>query len=332
MSPWCWRALWPTSMDKASSTAMSEVTTSFLSTTHYIRLGNIGSSRAHDDMATSGFVTKYWMAPEVLRDRFGGVRPAYTAAADIYALGAVLTKLDTLQEPYYDVKDRWSIEENVRTGQLRPHMSDTCPPWLNDLVNQCLAFDPAERPTAVAIVDQLLLHRDAPTEDDHGEALDATSPAESPSTLMDLMASAQRLHAMGLEMCLYTAANNGDLDDVNDLLQRGVDPSCCESFLHRTPLHSASLRGDVAMVARLLAADANVNAIDAKAWSPLHLAAIRGHFDVVTRLLQANADLSLHNQARHLATSGVTAAAVARTRGHLALAKRLDDATTNAAP
>ncbi|KDO25042.1 serine/threonine protein kinase [Saprolegnia parasitica CBS 223.65] len=156
----------------------------FLSTTHYIRLGNIGSSRAHDDMATSGFVTKYWMAPEVLHDRFGGVRPAYTAAADIYALGAVLTKLDTLQEPYYDVKDRWSIEENVRTGQLRPHMSDTCPPWLNDLVNQCLAFDPAERPTA----------------DGHGEALNATLPVESPSTLMDLMASAQRLRAMGLEV------------------------------------------------------------------------------------------------------------------------------------
>ncbi|KDO22006.1 hypothetical protein SPRG_12215 [Saprolegnia parasitica CBS 223.65] len=121
----------------------------FLSQTHYIRLGDLGSARTLD------------MAPEVLRvPGCEGQGRAYTTAADIYSFGVVLTELDTLSEPYSDLTDRSGVEELVRTGRLRPKMSANCPAWLQDLADKCLAFNPKARPTAAAIVKELLLRRD----------------------------------------------------------------------------------------------------------------------------------------------------------------------------
>ncbi|KDO22922.1 TKL protein kinase [Saprolegnia parasitica CBS 223.65] len=145
----------------------------FLSRTHYVRLGDLGSARAHDptQVMTSNAGTTNWIAPEVLRvpGREGQGR-MYTTAADIYSFGVVLTELETGELPYHDVVDseRSSILTKVLAGQLHPKMSATCPLWLQTLANQCMAFDPTKRPTADAIVQELLLHRhdDAPARTD----------------------------------------------------------------------------------------------------------------------------------------------------------------------
>ncbi|EQC27018.1 TKL protein kinase [Saprolegnia diclina VS20] len=140
----------------------------FLSKTYYVRLGDLGSARMLDgDNFTSNVGTKFWMAPEVLRvPDLAGQGRAYTTAADIYSFGVVLTELDTLCEPYSDLVDRSNIEAQVRTGLLRPTMSATCPRWLQDLADKCLAFNPTERPTAEAIVTELLLRRKTGNDDD----------------------------------------------------------------------------------------------------------------------------------------------------------------------
>ncbi|KDO22950.1 TKL protein kinase [Saprolegnia parasitica CBS 223.65] len=135
----------------------------FLSRTHYVRLGDLGSARTLDPNApmTSNTGTSYWMAPEVLRvPDLGGKGRAYTTAADIYSFGVVLTELDTLCEPYSDMVNRSGVEAKVRSGQLRPTMSAACPLWLKNLADKCLSFNPTTRPTAAAIVKELLLRRD----------------------------------------------------------------------------------------------------------------------------------------------------------------------------
>ncbi|KDO21604.1 hypothetical protein SPRG_13288 [Saprolegnia parasitica CBS 223.65] len=69
------------------------LSTLFLSRPHYVRLGDLGSAQ------TVG--TKFWMAPEVLRDPdHAGEGRMYTTATDIYSFGVILTELDTLCEPY----------------------------------------------------------------------------------------------------------------------------------------------------------------------------------------------------------------------------------------
>ncbi|KDO25043.1 serine/threonine protein kinase [Saprolegnia parasitica CBS 223.65] len=171
----------------------------FLSTTHYIRLGDVGSARTVDELMTAGTGTEYWMAPEVFREGYDDKDQPYTIAADIYSFGVVLTELDTLKVPYEDEVHRYAIKDKVRNGQLRPHMSDTCPQWLRDLANQCLSFDPKDRPTAENIIATLLPHHDTTrfdlldVEDDVEEPSDALSeegddveePSDAPSPIND---------------------------------------------------------------------------------------------------------------------------------------------------
>ncbi|EQC38922.1 serine/threonine protein kinase [Saprolegnia diclina VS20] len=113
-------------------------------------------------------------------------------------------------------------------------------------------------------------------------------------SLAGLTASAKRLETVGRELRLHTAASNGELDEVDALLKEKVDPNCSEKLLARTPLHSASLRGNVAVVKRLLQADANINALEANGCTPLDLATRAGHLDVCA-LLQA-ADTSFQSK------------------------------------
>ncbi|KDO21712.1 TKL protein kinase [Saprolegnia parasitica CBS 223.65] len=130
----------------------------FLSTEHYIRLGDLGSARTLDDSMSSNVGTKLWIAPEVHRVGRSGSGPGYSTSADIYSFGVVLTELDTREMPYADMADKDVTPQQVRDGKLRPKMSDNCKPWLRALADQCLELNPAKRPTAEAIIDVLTAH------------------------------------------------------------------------------------------------------------------------------------------------------------------------------
>ncbi|EQC24681.1 TKL protein kinase, partial [Saprolegnia diclina VS20] len=133
----------------------------FLSKRHFVRLGDLGSARTLGAFMTSSVGTICWIAPEVFRVPGETAEDCvYTSAADIYSFGVVLTELFTHTEPYSELVDRRNVETLVRTGQLRPRISEACPLWLRTLTEKCLAFDPTARPTAAEIVDELYAHRD----------------------------------------------------------------------------------------------------------------------------------------------------------------------------
>ncbi|KDO22630.1 TKL protein kinase [Saprolegnia parasitica CBS 223.65] len=121
-----------------------------LSSTNYIKVANLGSDLESD--ATAGKSTPYWTAPEVLASTSN-----YTSASDVYSFGVILTELDTLQLPYHDAKGLgyWGIIDGVRLGNLRPTVSTNCPPWLRQLADACLSFDPTQRPSAQMLVESL---------------------------------------------------------------------------------------------------------------------------------------------------------------------------------
>ena len=88
------------------------------------------------------------------------------------------------------------------------------------------------------------------------------------------------------------------------------------------PLHSALAGGDAEIVERLIAAGADVNAVQADGYTPLHEAAQNGDESMVERLVAAGAD------PRARLDDGSTPAASARRAGHEALASWLHDVTS----
>ncbi|OQS03313.1 serine/threonine-protein kinase TNNI3K [Thraustotheca clavata] len=138
---------------------------------NYIKVSDLGSARHCESGMTTAVGTHEWMAPEVFN-----TGSDYTEAADIYSFGVILTELDTCIEPYANfvnpppkysnhprfkdlgkstLKSRLMIEQEVRKNNLRPVVRPDCEPWYKKLVDECLARNPVERPTAQQIVDKL---------------------------------------------------------------------------------------------------------------------------------------------------------------------------------
>ncbi|KAI9906785.1 hypothetical protein PsorP6_002868 [Peronosclerospora sorghi] len=93
-----------------------------------------------------------WLAPELLR---GEPRSEQT---DVYALGVLLTELDTCQLPFslgMDMDDEMDEQTQlallVSSGCIRPALSIDCPLQIQELVMRCLSFSPEQRSPAIEV-------------------------------------------------------------------------------------------------------------------------------------------------------------------------------------
>ncbi|HEY6613002.1 MAG TPA: ankyrin repeat domain-containing protein, partial [Vicinamibacterales bacterium] len=75
------------------------------------------------------------------------------------------------------------------------------------------------------------------------------------------------------------------------------------SWIGRTPLHEAAVRGETAVGRLLIDRGADVNATAGENITPLHLAACGGHREMVELLLAASADRNVRDIS-HDATPG----------------------------
>ena len=91
----------------------------------------------------TGFVgTAQWMAPELLRSS-----PFYDEKVDVYSFAVLLWELLTLQEPYKGMTQDQVVMGVIERG-IRPALpSHFGPPGLVQLIQQCWAENPAERPS-----------------------------------------------------------------------------------------------------------------------------------------------------------------------------------------
>ncbi|RHZ26103.1 hypothetical protein DYB37_007230 [Aphanomyces astaci] len=124
------------------------------------KLTDFGTSREtmEDQTMTAEIGTVPWIAPEVLM----GVR--YTKKADIYSFGVLMSEIDLCIVPYSDLKmivpsagvsvamAKARISMMVVSGELRPSFSKNCPQAMIEIAQRCLAFDPADRPSADELV------------------------------------------------------------------------------------------------------------------------------------------------------------------------------------
>mmetsp|Transcript_14780 Transcript_14780/g.43429 ORF Transcript_14780/g.43429 Transcript_14780/m.43429 type:complete len:385 (-) Transcript_14780:3083-4237(-) len=91
--------------------------------------------------------TPEFMAPEIYDEQ-------YNEKVDIYSFGMCLLELATLEYPYSECHGVAQIYRRVTTGNKPQALQSVASLSLRELIEQCLAFDPRDRPSAR----QLLKH------------------------------------------------------------------------------------------------------------------------------------------------------------------------------
>ncbi len=109
---------------------------------------------------------------------------------------------------------------------------------------------------------------------------------------------------------IHTAAREGDVDKVRELLDRGGDIN--RNSRNGTPLHVAILADRQEVVEFLIANGADVNAVSSTFGMPLHVAALKGSAIITSLLIANGADVTARDglglTPLHLAASGVVLA------------------------
>lgn len=90
------------------------------------------------------------------------------------------------------------------------------------------------------------------------------------------------------------ACSSSDRDEVEKLLQRGVDINT-SNIDGLTALHQACIDNNLLMVEYLLNRSADINCQDNEGWTPLHAAASCGNLDIVKYLLSHGAIVDVCN-------------------------------------
>ncbi|XP_042464236.1 serine/threonine/tyrosine-protein kinase HT1-like [Zingiber officinale] len=83
--------------------------------------------------------TYRWMAPEMIKEK------PYTKKVDVYSFGIVMWELTTALVPYQSmtpVQAAYAASEK----NLRPPLSTSCSPVLNNLIERCWSANPSKRP------------------------------------------------------------------------------------------------------------------------------------------------------------------------------------------
>ena len=96
---------------------------------------------------------------------------------------------------------------------------------------------------------------------------------------------------------VHTASENGQLDIVRSLLDRGADVDERNS-LRMTALHAASSKGNLEVAKLLIERGAYVNARSRGGWTPLHSASRYGNLGIMRLLLDHGADVNAKSRDR----------------------------------
>lgn len=126
-------------------------------------------------------------------------------------------------------------------------------------------------------------------------------------------------------MSIYKCRQTGDIQGFQGLIAENANINGL------TPLHRASLFGNLEIIKELIKYQANINEKDACGWTPLHHATYNGHLEIVEELIKhqvltdsSGLKLSLAN-INEQTNFGSTPIHFASAYGHLEIVKKLID-------
>lgn len=124
---------------------------------YVLKLSDFGRSKCNeqDSRFYSVVAPPSWRAPEVFRDE-EMVSSAYTWSSDVYSFAMVCYEILSGDLPFQDTGMSFAELREAICDGMRPELPANCPEELLELIEECWATNPEERP-AIAEVHQRLL-------------------------------------------------------------------------------------------------------------------------------------------------------------------------------
>ncbi|XP_067905780.1 mixed lineage kinase domain-like protein isoform X2 [Heterodontus francisci] len=94
------------------------------------------------------------LVPYISPQQLCNIHYPYDKPCEVYSFGIVLWEIASRKTPFKDCSDK-VIRQKVCEEKVREPLPSDCPKDLHELIDECRAFDPFERPKAGAIVDRL---------------------------------------------------------------------------------------------------------------------------------------------------------------------------------
>jgi ankyrin repeat protein len=220
---------------------------------------------------------------------------SYTMASDIYSLGMLFWEMATRKMPYIingQVKAdpmqtmRFMFIEGRRE---RDHIPERCPLEFAQLINDCCAERPDERPTAKEVETRLKIFCDKPLVEavyrgDEKAVAQFLNEGFSPHT-----ATVDSDTGLSVSL-LYAAVKAGQREVVECLLKHKVNVDRGRAD-DASPLYSAAQKGHTGIAQLLLDSKAAVDKANAKGMTPLWIAVKEGQTDTAKLLLDSKAGI-----------------------------------------
>jgi len=90
-----------------------------------------------------------YLAPEVLNGR-----GSYSQATDVYAFGMIMWEITSGEKPFQEFNHDTELAVQISKG-ARPQITEDTPQFYQNLMQKCWDSDPAKRPTAEEICDEV---------------------------------------------------------------------------------------------------------------------------------------------------------------------------------
>jgi ankyrin repeat protein len=115
----------------------------------------------------------------------------------------------------------------------------------------------------------------------------------------DTIENTENDHDHSLEINLFLAVDSGDYAEAVLLLLKGADPNIQNEEDGKTPLHIASLKGDMLLLEFLIThPQIDLNAIDDNSTTPVYNAVLNSQFDIAKLLIEKGAEINVPDNHR----------------------------------
>ncbi|XP_051884267.1 mixed lineage kinase domain-like protein isoform X2 [Pristis pectinata] len=120
-----------------------------------VKLGGMDLAKTETSIRRiSASSQKSQLLPYISPQQMSDINYPYDKPCEVYSFGIVLWEIASCKTPFKDCSDQ-EIHQKVCEEQVREPLPSDCPKDLCELIDECRAFDPFERPNAGAIVDRL---------------------------------------------------------------------------------------------------------------------------------------------------------------------------------